>query len=220
MPYYRTNNNYKTRYRKRYRRKPNNIKRDVALMKRRLYTIGKPEFKFRDGHVPDQSVADQGLFYALNAMPKGDQADQREGRQIRLKSVQIRCDVQMNSSEAHTQFRLLVLVDKQPNGAFPNYLDLWNIYGSVIPVVAMKNLDFRHRFTILRDVTIQLDQNSIREKMIKIYKKLNIVTTYNGDNNGTVGDIETNSLLVYVTSDNLLNQPTFNLSTRIRYIDN
>ena len=116
--------------------------------------------------------------------------------------------------------RFMIVLDKQCNGAIPSM-------GVIITPAAMwggRNLDYRKRFKIIMDKvryssTLANDPSRIYiHQYIKFRRP--IITDYNGNVNGDVTDIATNSLLFVAFGDNAANAPSLNkFWYRLRYTD-
>lgn len=180
-------------------------------LSRRGYRFNRIEKKAIDVAVAGTNVNTSGVFTILNACIQGTDFDERVGRKIIVKSVQIRGRIQTEPSLAGTatvatgsqQCRMILFVDMQPNGAAPAVTDLLT---NATPQ-AMLNLNNRDRFRILRDKVFVLDPylrvdtatQSIASmtnqvKNVKVFKRCNIETIYNSGNAGTVADITSGAI--------------------------
>lgn len=214
-------------YRKRYRRRRFYKKRappsrwsiysnagkqlwkDVKYLKNLINT----EFKYLDTSA-ETGVDDSGTLILLNGMTKGDSINTREGRTLRIKSVQLHININMNTSATRTRLKWALVIDKQVNGAAPNISD---IYDNVL--LNFRNLNNRKRFVILKQGLVNTNDD-FPERDKSYYKRLNFKTIYNAGNAGSIADINTNSFYLLLLSDENLNTPTINYTARIRFIDN
>lgn len=172
------------------------------------------EFKFKDYGTAAASTA-AGVITLLNAMQKGDDVNLREGRQIRMKSLEYRDTLELNGAATATTHRLIFFIDTAPAGALPATTDLLD----AAAVQSPRNLDNRRRFIILRDVMRTID-SGVPQKHRKIFVKMNFKTTYNSGNAGNVTDLSGNALYMLHMSDEAVNTPTLTYETRIRFVDN
>jgi len=152
----------------------------------------------------------------INASVVGDDFDNRDGRSIRIKSVQIALTVFFNASATQTATRMMVVIDKQPNETLLVIGDLITATNSH----AMRNLDQRKRFVILWDRVVTQGDQENAPRHIEFYKKLDMITVYDDSNAGTIADIETNALYLILFSTEATNTPTVGRTTRVRFIDN
>lgn len=168
----------------------------------------------------------------LNGCVQGTDSTTRIGRKICMKSIQGRWTFTLQTAAAGTQAagvvagqaRLLIVYDKQANGAAPIATDILQD-GTTSSLQSPLNLNNRERFIVLIDKFINLDPQGPACQTIKFYKKLpkraqDVI--FNGGNAGTIGDIQTGSVYalfvtnVQATASAALNGWSYN---RIRFID-
>lgn len=172
----------------------------------------------------------------LNGCIAGSQNYQRIGRKIHLKSLQIRgLLLPADDTTQDQQIRMLVVYDKQANGAAPTYGDViksQNIAGTTSSShMDMVNLDNRDRFEIIRDRTWAIAKRDTTatsafsgsptticvEEFVRLQDR---ETIYNAGTAGTVGDIQSGSLYFFVISNNANASGTnFDIAFRTRFID-
>jgi len=145
-----------------------------------------------------------GGIQLLNGIARGDDINQRNGRQVTISALHLRLQASVTVSTGVDQVaRVLVVMDQQPNGAaltIANVLD-----NSASYVYAQYNRDYRMRFRVLRDMTFQLNAaaESGSQRFINARIPVNAVMTFNNGNAGTIADIATNSVyLITVGSEN------------------
>lgn len=173
----------------------------------------------------------------LNGCVAGSQNYQRIGRKINLKSLQIhgKINVADNNVAAGVTVRLLIVFDKQSNGAAPTYSDIIKSQ-SITPATSstvfdMVNLDNRDRFEIIRDLYYTLggiDTTATQTwaaspllTNVNLYIKLgNRETVYNAGTAGSVGDIQSGALYFFLIADQAnAAGASANLSCRTRFVD-
>lgn len=172
----------------------------------------------------------------LNGCVPGSQNFNRIGRKIQLKSLQVRgYFVASDATVANTMARMIIVYDKQPNGAAPTWANIvtsQNISGTTSSTVNdMINLDNRDRFEIIRDHVCTLASKNDTatqsysgsptilhlNEFIKLGKR---ETVYNAGTAGTIGDITSGSLYVFfISSEAFANGCAFIGSFRTRFID-
>lgn len=172
----------------------------------------------------------------LNGCVAGSQNFNRIGRKINLKSLQIQgYFVNADNSAVSTKARMIIVFDKQSNGAAPTYADIvtsQNIAGTTSSTYNdMINLNNRDRFEIIRDTKVTigaLDSTATQAfaqspgmVLVDQYIKLgNRETVYNAGTAGTVGDIQSGSLYVFfIASQNNAAGVNFVGSFRTRFVD-
>lgn len=207
----------------------------------RYYYGGGPELKYID-QVGSSStaivavgagtggIAGTAQLELLNGLTQGTDSITRIGRKICMKSIQGRWTFTLQNTAAGVfpaglvggQVRLLIVYDKQANGAAPAATDI--LQGTGI-IQAPLNLNNRERFIVLVDKFITLDPNDMQSGMIRFYKKLprdarDVI--FNAGNAGTIGDIQTGSVYALwqcsaqATAGTTLSGALYN---RIRFLD-
>jgi len=199
---------------------------------------GTGERKVIDIPVGSVDVNTTGSFTLLNGCEQGSDYTDRIGRKIFMKSLFIRGMVSTQPSLAPTApqsapsqtARMVILIDSQPNGSTPIVTDLLNTASPF----SQLNLNNRDRFRILADETFVFgplaSSNTATQSwayadqqaaLVERYIKLRHETIFNSGNAGTIGDITTGSILMFVAQDTGITvaNPTLNFRARIRYTD-
>lgn len=187
------------------------------------YPMGaiKEEFKSIDV-APGTSVLDTtGAVTLLDGCARGSDINERVGREILLRSVELKMVAKATATTGTDQTgRVLLIYDRQCNGVAPGITDILDS----INVVAMKNLDNRKRFKILMDWCVDLSaagQNG-SERSKTFYRKLRHPVSYNSGTAGSVADIISGGLFLITLGSNVAGTTagSLNVSTRVRYTDN
>lgn len=210
------------RYRRRYRRPSwfTSARRTVAPVWKAIKTIKNQlnvEYKHKDPFSQsDQTVTSGSNRLLLNGLTKGDDINHREARQIRMKSVQLALNLEQDSASTFTRYKVVLLLDRFPNHTTFSATDVWDSTA----ILSMRNRDNRRRFWILKEWTGNLvkTDNTVK-KQIKFYRRFDIKTIYNDADNGTIADIESNALFLYMITDDV-NGMNVETSARITWIDN
>lgn len=167
---------------------------------------------------PDVPI-DTGTLTLLNGLAQGLDVNQRIGRQVAWRSLQIRCAVDCECTD-NVHLRVMIVKDRQADATAPT-LDgiLDNTLGRGY-VNCMRNLNNRMRFQILQDKTYSFSPSGSTSKEIKLYKKMFIKTQYT-DSAATIASIATNSLYIVAVSDDPSGEPACGCygSIRLRYTD-
>jgi len=198
---------------------------------RNTYTV--PEKKFSD---IGSLLPVTGNVILLNGLEQGTGYDQRIGRNVMLRSVHLKFQVNGAPYNAGTPsfspgclVRVLLVWDQQPNGTLPSIGEIFqSTTPGLLPLQGM-NMANSQRFKFLFDrryVLSNADENNRAgwkwECFDETFQKLNLKVGYSDTSTGTISDIETGALYwVQVTDiidpDNL---PEIALNSRIRYFDN
>ncbi len=165
------------------------------------------------------TVGSSSTHTELTNLSRGDDDTQRDGNQVRLKSIHIKGFLKQADNDARTIIRLVVVLDKQTNQAQATFSDIYadNTVGDA--VISPRNIDNMRRFNILWDKIITLDTDSSGLKAFNFYKKLNIPLRYDG-NAGDITDLTSNSIQFIQVSDEGTNLPLITFSARLRFVDN
>jgi hypothetical protein len=161
-----------------------------------------------------------GAVTLLNGIAPGTSMAQRVGHVIHMSYLDMRCYTTVTAGTGVDQtHRVLLVLDKQCNGAAPAVTDVLTYASTMSPY----NLYNRKRFLILMDRTFNL--NAVAQggshKSWNVHKSIPYEVTYNAGTAGTVADIITNSLyLVIVGSEAAgVTAGTSNVYSRLRFSD-
>ncbi len=181
----------------------------------RVMSLLNTEFKSID-LAASGTVSTTAGIVLLNGTAPGDDFDTRDGRQARMKSIQITLTYFINSSATLTFIRIIVFIDKQPNEVTPTAVQLLDVGD----IVSLRNLDFRKRFVILKDDIVTMSDAGEKLGSWKFYKKIDTKTQYDAGTAGTIADITTNALFLLLVSSEATNTPNVTRVSRVRFIDN
>lgn len=204
--------------------------RTVAYRKTRYipYATKFGEWKYSDTQVNIDLSTTPG-YVLLNGLVPGTAATQRIGQNVSIKSIEVKLRMQVTPATGVDQFvRVLIAVDRQPNGAAPVIGDLL----TATSVTAPRNLNNRKRFKILMDKPYAMGgilngagsgSQTSNLRMVKKYMKFKrpIVVEYNTGNAGTVADITSNSIYMFTLGTEAAGNTDTNMLgyIRIRYTD-
>jgi len=155
----------------------------------------------------------------LNGMANGSDASTRIGRKITMKSLLIRWYVNYAATTAGGgAIRYLVVYDKQANAQAPAITDIL----IADEFSAYNNLSNRDRFVTLVDHVIPaLSDTGDKSQAGVIFKRINLETIFNAGSAGTIGDISSGSVYIFVcqTGGIITLAPNCVARCRIRYTD-
>lgn len=200
-------------------KKNNNNNNNIIMPQSRQMT----EVKFIDNTVftPPPANANSTII-PINALGQGQDFNQRIGRKITMKSIQIRYQMNQILAPAGIQLstRVLIVYDRQPTGALPAVQD---ILTTQLTCNGYVNLNNRQRFWILMDKIHCMDTagpKSIMEKRFIRLGRKGVDATYNSVL-GTIADISSGALYVIVQNGTpvLGNDMGLLMSTRVKYTD-
>ncbi len=199
-------------------RRYHNSTRSLFLAKKALSMINA-ERKYQDITI-FQTVSTTMTAIQLTNLTQGTTTTTRVGNQVKWVSFLIRFSLVVGSNANQgSQFRMILVQDKQTNGAI--YTNAAIMENSNDPQSPLEK-DSAFRFRILWDRMITLSDNVAGRMIVggkKFIKLRNIRTRYAG-NTGTITDNISNSLSLFLISDEPTDVPEFTARVRLRYIDN
>jgi len=196
--------------------------------------------------VPLFSISPTGVIgpiygnQSLNYPVQGAAIQNRIGNKISMQYVSLKGNIyslQSNGALAGTTFRIMIVYDKQTNGAIPAYSD---IVSSVNPsgtasnsIVSHRNPYNRDRFLILYDSTRYVafqnlqDATKIGNNIVTASSYLNLdifvplkgLETMYGANNGNIGDVKTGGLFLVLCTDDGTTSYSSELCIRLGFED-
>lgn len=193
-----------------------NVPKLVARVKRLEKKTSGIELKYRDTESGAQIPAVAGAFFLLNGIAQGDDHDDRNGDSVTMSSIQLRLLATGFPANDKNQLRVMIVQDKQPNEAIFTIADLLSRVATLENIGSYLNLNNVHRFRIISNTYITIDDDGQSSCVHSIYKKLNFKTRYSGAA-GNIADINTNSLYAFVIGANALGD--FHFTARLRYLD-
>lgn len=188
--------------------------KDVKMLKELINV----EFKVKDTVSSAAPDINGPALALLNGLTKGDDYNNRDGRQVRWKSIQGYARPYINASATHTTIRMIIFIDKQSSETAATAASLLDVT-SASAIDAFRNLSNRKRYVILKDRRVSLSQDR-PETVIKFYKKLDMKQVFDDSDTGGISDIATNSIYVLFASDEATNVPQIPYNFRLRFIDN
>jgi len=165
-------------------------------------------------------ITSAGNIQQCTNVAQGDTIQTRTGNLTRVVSWLVKFTVKNNvTASDDMQLRVLLVLDKQTNGAIFTPANLLNDTTINDSMVSPLQLNSRMRLKILRDKVYNLSpggSNNVEFK--KFYLKFNLPLVYEA-NNGTIADLRSNSLSVAFFSTEATDGPTVTFFSRIRFVD-
>lgn len=177
------------------------------------------EFKSVDTTI-NSAIDSTGYVLLLNGLARGDDINQRSGREVMMKSVELRFNSFATGTTGVDQIHRVALVyDRQANATALTWADVFTSSSINYP----RNLENRKRFKVLMDTwyVINASGEPGTAHVEKYYRKLAHPVTFNSGNAGTVADITTGSLYLMWTSSAAAGAGagTIQGRCRVRYTD-
>ena len=196
------------------------------------------ELKAFDVALTNTNFAAAGNFQLLNAPITGSELFNRIGRKIYMKSIEVRAFIQNVSTSVQDTGRVILIYDSQPNNAGFVNTDILadsTALGATSGYSGI-NLANRQRFKIIRDYQVMLPSVTNTAGVLTngpaamdtvwhghefhwFVPLKGLETVYNGNNAGTVADINSGALVLMFISNGAGNTWTCSHTTRLRYYD-
>lgn len=160
-----------------------------------------------------------GGIALLNGLSLGTDNDERIGRSVRFTSVHMKCGISLHASATQTRVRLLLVVDRYPQGVITTPSAIMQT--SPVPQ-AFRAWDVSRRYRIIKDVT-RVINTDFPETTLNLYVKLPYQlgkTKFDNSSAGDITDIVNGAIYLVGLSDEATNTPTIAYRTRVVYIDN
>lgn len=156
---------------------------------------------------------------AINLIAQGTTAAQHIGRKAVMTSVLIRGWLTLSGT--NNGARIVVIYDKETNGALPAATDIFSLNDSMSPM----NLANSDRFIVVADKRPFVENQGFGPTPTtgewEIYRKMRLPIQFNDTTTATITAINTGSLLVCTClNDAAQTVPSQETHTRVRFIDN
>jgi len=186
--------------------------------------VGAMTAKYVDTPNTTYACSTTAVVTHIAIIPQGPDEINRLGRNVLLKSFQMRGELQANTAGVQAMARIMLVYDRQPNRALAAITDILqsgSVYG-------MKNLDNQDRFVILMDKLFSVIGTNTSvgiesaQRAIQKYIKLgSLVANYQVGATGAIGEVNTGALLLVTIGDMVAGTtaPNFGLITRTRFVD-
>ncbi len=205
---------YRRSYRRfRRRRMPRrNLTRKVNRLTK---AVNMKERKFIDTQIINTAMSATGTITQLTNVAQGVTDVTRIGNKITVVGVLLSY---LQNSDISTNTRVLLVQDKQTNGAIYASEDLFQDATAQDIIVSPKNADFKRRFRIYLDKNHSFSVAGVGTKYFKKFFKMNIPMRYDA-NVGDITDIQSSSLSLFVCTETAGAAVVNTVFCRIYYID-
>ncbi len=189
----------------------------ALIMARGVKRLLNVEIKFFDTQLVS-AMNNSITITQLTNIPQGDTGITRDGSQCKMLGLAFDYFIAVHASAVSTICRVMVVVDKQTNQAIYDDSDLLEDTSSVDSIVSPRNLDNKHRFTILYDKRHNLSAANATVH-VKTYIKKDLLLRYDAST-PSIADLTQNSLSFLMVSNESTNTPTIASFSRVRFVDN
>lgn len=201
------------------------------------------EIKAVDVPVQNYAVNTTASITQLNAIRIGSTYVNRIGRRIEMKNLRLTGILeQLRTIATEDYMRVMVVYDRQPNGAFPVLADIIattdQAAANTTGVFSNINLNNRDRFIFLRDKRVALPSSTITAGVVTNLGPIDPITTltnfdmfiplkglvtqYKADSSpAVIGDVATGSLLLVIVGGTAAGSEGWQIAieTRLRFND-
>ncbi len=184
----------------------------------RLKGLVNVEFKFLD-HIAVSTVSATPTIIQITNAAVGDTAETRDGDQVKLTSIYLNYIITLNASATASTMRVMLIKDSQTNGAIYTAAQLFADSTANDNLVSPLNLDNKYRFKVLYDRNHIVSSTGKSIIHLKKYIKVSDKIRYGGAA-GDITDLNSASYSILAVSNEATNQPTFQRSFRVRFVDN
>lgn len=152
----------------------------------------------------------------LSLIPQGDTASSRDGNKCKCISLHMQSTIFINSSAATTAVRVMLVCDKNSQGAFPAITDILqsNSYLS-----SYNNVNCPYRFRIIMDKRVTLSDNGKELQNLDRYIKQQKHMTFQGTGS-TIADTADGVYYIVTLTNESVNSPTIVFNNRLTFVDN
>ncbi len=187
----------------------------VARGVKRLLNVEIKNFDTKEQTV---AIIDTPLITQISNIPQGDSTNSRDGAQCKVLGIELNYVIFHNASATGTIVRVMVICDKQTNQAIYSAADLLEDASIIDNLMSPYNLNNKHRFRVLYDRRHNLSSTTA-SITVKKFIKLKTLLRYDASTSA-IADLTQNSLSILKVSNEVTNDPSWNMFCRVRYVDN
>lgn len=195
------------------------------------------EHKFLDGLVGPITALTAGVFLSTshNFVPQGFAENERIGRKITIKSLEVRGSIVLPPTETlgnmDNRVRIIFYIDHQTNGAAATLDEIVNTSGTV-SINAFRDLANQQRFRLIYDTWFDLPVRAVLQDAattgdnvpsstgFKFVRKLNLSIQFDdGVTTGAISSQRTNNIGAFCICEQTSVAPIVAYTFRIRYTD-
>ncbi len=158
-----------------------------------------------------------GTMTYLCAVAQGDDQENRQGRSVRLKSLESRGAISSAALSTATQLRCVWFIDKNNQGVAPVITDVMK--SDNVASIRSGLADNLSRYKILKDQIYRFSDGSNHTVNVKFFRKMNSHLKFSGTS-AAEASAGQGSIWLYTVSNEASNVPTLSFTNRIRFIDN
>ncbi len=157
-----------------------------------------------------------GVITNISLIAEGSDYNERNGRRIKLQSLQIRGQLTQHASATNTSLRVIIFKTRNNQSAEPAVLDVLQFASENSMLNASDN---QGSFTVVSDRTVHMSNVNSTNYGYNMYHKIQTHIDFSGSA-ATEASIGRGALYALLISNEASNTPTVNFHSRIRFVDN
>lgn len=203
-------------------KKAYNVAKTIGPRVGALLALLNVESKYKDILFGGVSITDNlGIQSTLTSLSQGLTAITRTGQSVKFTHLSFNAFIFLGAVSAVTYVRVLVIADRDPNGAAFAVGDFYAAAATGTDYTsAHRNVGNLKRFSVMHDQAIGLASSTLQVKRLDLEIPLDFHTLYNTGNVGNVTDIQSGGLFLIVQSNQTVNYPTLTATLRMSFVDN
>lgn len=187
----------------------------IAKGVRKLLNV---EVKNHDVQQTQVTITNALIITQLSNIDRGDTTNLRDGAQCKMIGIDFNYRLEVHPTDPRTTVRIMLVLDKQTNQAIYVPGDLLQDITATDVLISPRNLNNKHRFSVLYDKTHMLSL-AVPAVVVRTYIKKDVLLRYDNTGNG-IADLTQNSLSLCQVNNQGTNQPLITSFMRIRFVDN
>lgn len=175
--------------------------------------IPRSEKKYVDVFDNNDTVITQaGTITLLSAINQGTTQNDMVGDNCTIVSNLFRIRITPNATSQMNYLRVMIIRDRQPNGAAPVQADIIETATDVLSALTDLNAE---RFKVLFDKTYTVDTDANGSQVDKVFRRMKFKYTAQSS-----GDVRTNAVWLVMLSNDVTDGPLVSYYNRLRFKDN
>ncbi len=183
-----------------FRRRRHRRRRKVGLARkvnRIAKTVASKERKFIDTQILNTAMSATGTITQLTNLTIGNTDTTRIGSKVTVVGVLL---TYLQNSDITTNTRVMLVQDKQTNGAVYIPADVLQDVTAQDMIVSPRNSDNKRRFRVWLDKNHSFSVAGTGTRYFKKFYKMNLPIRYDS-NAGTIADLTSNSLSLLISTE-------------------
>lgn len=184
------------------------------------------ELNLVDTGIATYAMNTTGSIALLTTIAQGVAQNQRVGRKIQVRSIQVRGNIKADSATTTTRGTWMIVYDKRPTGSLPAITDILESANSVAFTnstnVGRFQIVCRKDYSIIGNDTTAGQQTDKTHYAVDKFIKLNKPVVYKAAATGAIADIEQGAFYIVTVGSSAAGTGDADcvIAFRVRFIDN